>query len=811
MDRRLLAGLIAAAVTASQAHAGPPPKDDFDQLVGASKLAMMAQPGQALKLAGQALDRAKGQAPDPQREVRIATAEWLEGEALLRLNRADDAWPLIQHALSVVAVRSPNTNLHGRLIMARGNLSEMRAQPEPALQDYQAAFRIFGAAKEPRGQAMALQNIGSIYQDAGDDAKVLQYYAQSAETYQGDPALLITAHNNIGRALADQGKLPQAIDELRKALAVAREMDSAVLEVRILSNLASIEVKAGRLAPAEGHAQEGLRLAAADAGAAEWRPYLWGVLAQSAARKGDPELAAQYLDKTFAGVDLRKTTIVYRDFHETAADVYERLGQDRRAIEHLRAFKRLDDEARKLTASANATLMGAQFDYANEQSRIAALKAVALKREVALANSRNTITRILLGGASLLAAMLMAGVTVLRRSRNQIRETNKSLEKAVQARTEFLAMTSHEIRTPLNGILGMTQVLLQDRTVAAKVRDRVSVIQAAGQAMLSLVDDILNMAKIESGNLVLEPAVFDLHGMLRETAKLWAEKAQAKGLAFSTDWSAVPTRVVEDGGALRQVVSNLLSNAIKFTDKGWVTLQASVERQDRHEFLMLRVSDSGIGIPEDRLEEVFEAFRQVEGGITRRFEGTGLGLAICRRTVRAMGGELELASTLGQGSAFTIRLPLVRVDDAPGAPAQHADADGLAECIVLVATPNPLAQSLLRAALQPEVRAVEVTAALDEALRALTVRRADLVLVDGETLGLGGRNGLANLEKLVSGCGGAMVAVLCAADTKLDDSRILAAGAAAVLRKPVAADELVARLKAEWRAPSRAAARGAAA
>jgi nitrogen-specific signal transduction histidine kinase/ActR/RegA family two-component response regulator len=402
---------------------------------------------------------------------------------------------------------------------------------------------------------------------------------------------------------------------------------------------------------------------------------------------------------------------------------------------------------------------------------------------------------------------------VLRRSRNQIRETNKSLEKAVKARTEFLATTSHEIRTPLNGILGMTQVLLSDRTVPAKVRDRVSVIQAAGQAMLSLVDDILDMAKIESGNQVLTPAPFDLHAMLGETAKLWGEKAQAKGLAFSTDWRETPSRIVEDGGALRQVISNLLSNAIKFTDQGWVTLEAGVERDDRREVLVLRVRDTGIGIPEDQLEEIFEAFRQVERGITRRFGGTGLGLAICRRTLRAMDGDLEAASTLGQGSTFTIRLPLERADDeAARAIDLEAGARGLSDCVVLAATPNPLAQSLLRAALKPEVRAIEVAPTLEVALSALAVQMIDLVVVDGEMLGLGGRKGLANLEKLVAGCGDAQVAVLCAAETKIDEARLRAAGATSILRKPISAADLVVRLKAEWRAPSTPAAtrRGAA-
>jgi len=180
-----------------------------------------------------------------------------------------------------------------------------------------------------------------------------------------------------------------------------------------------------------------------------------------------------------------------------------------------------------------------------------------------------------------------------------------------------------------------------------------------------------------------------------------------------------------------------------------------------------------------------------------------------------MGGELDATSTLGEGSAFTIRLPLQRADAeaAPQAMAPAGEVEGLADCIVLVATPNPLAQSLMRAALQPEVRAVDVAGALNVALSALAVRRADLIVVDEEALGLGGRNGLANLATLVASSAGAQVAVLCAADGKIDDARLRAGGATIILRKPIAAGELVGQLKAAWRAPAKpkAARRGAAA
>ena len=395
----------------------------------------------------------------------------------------------------------------------------------------------------------------------------------------------------------------------------------------------------------------------------------------------------------------------------------------------------------------------------------------------------------------------------MRRSRERLRGANRklqasnaALDKALKARTEFLATTSHEIRTPLNAILGVTQVILADRTVGDGLRDKIALVQSSGDTMLALVEDILDVAKIETGALVITPVEMDLHKLLKDAGQLWSDKAKAKGLTLRAEQDAVPSWINEDQTRLRQIVFNLMSNAVKFTEAGEVGMRAAVESTPEGERLVLEVSDSGIGIPDDKLEEIFEAFRQVDGGVTRKYEGTGLGLAICRQLAVAMGGELSVRSTLGEGSVFTVRLPLRRVE-RKAAKVQGGDASGLAACAVLLVEGNPLAQSMLKASLGPQVGSIEVAASVDLALAALQTRRVDLILAEGRTLGADTAAAGEAVARLAGEAAGAKVSVLWPGSPD-DVQGLIGAGAAHVAQKPIGAADLVRQLKALFAAPA---------
>jgi signal transduction histidine kinase len=798
------AGFPAAGARAPQAASQP--TNAFEDKVAAAKSAMMTDPQVALQRSLEALDLAR-RGPAATQAEQVATAQWLQGESLLRLNRTGDAAPIIAEALATAAARVPNSKLYGDLMIAQADMRQTNGDVQAALAGFHDAYRAFGVAKQPRSQAMALMRIGSIYQDAGDYPKVLQYYAQAADLYPADVALLMTAENNIGNALKSQKKYAESVARFEGALQIARKLKGPQLEAQVLSNLAEAEIAGGRLDAAQGHLEEAQRIAAHDAGAHEEAPFIWGLQARVALQRHQPQAAAQMLARTFQGVDLKTSTMPFRDFHETAYQTYTQLGDDHLALAHLKAFKRLDDEARTVAASTNAALMSAQFDFANQTTRIAQLKAGQLQRDVQLARSRNVITTVLLIGFVLIAILLAVSVLWIRRSRNEVRAANgklslanHALEKALTARTEFLATTSHEIRTPLNGILGMTQVMLSERKLDPDLREKIALVHGAGEAMRALVDDILDIAKIETDGVTLNPVEFDLPQLCQETAQLWTARAKGKGIELNWDTAEAPDRIVEDAGRLRQILFNLLSNAIKFTQAGTVSLVTRVDQGANGEELVLAVTDTGIGIPADKLEEIFESFRQVDSSTTRNFEGTGLGLAICRRLAQAMGGDVGVESVLGEGSTITVRLPLVRAA-APekGWKDRRATPRALPDCRVLICDANPMTQAMIKASLQASSRSVEAVTSCAEVLDA-GPSRFDLVLIDANMLGAERQSRLEALRELAGAVKPAMVAVMTADIGEDEAGRLLGAGAGQIIKKPIAASALAGELRAGFEA-----------
>ena len=493
-----------------------------------------------------------------------------------------------------------------------------------------------------------------------------------------------------------------------------------------------------------------------------------------------------------------------RDLHRTAYQIFRKTGNAAEALSHLEALKQLDDQARVITASHTAALMSARFDFANQDLKISRLRAGQAERDAAIARARarlHTIVTVgVLAAATVISTLLGIGFVSIRRSRNEVRamnrtlqHTNADLEKALAAKSEFLATTSHEIRTPLNGILGMTQVILADRATPAPLRERVQLIHGSGETMRALVDDILDVAKMETGELRLHPAEMDLRRLLEDTLTVWAGQAETKRLAIERELDGCPAMIVADEVRLRQIVFNLMANAIKFTERGHVRLAAVAEpREDGGERLVIRISDSGIGIPAAKLADIFESFKQVDGGTTRQHGGTGLGLAICRNLARAMGGDVAVESVLGAGSTFILTLPLVRGAAVADPARDHVPPSRLSAAQLLVVEANPLAQGVLRAVLGSQVAGLAMVSDPDEAIARLAEGGIDHVLADGATLGLEVTAAVRLIEAATAS--GAVASLLWPAPEAELGAALEAAGAAQVIAKPISAPDLLARL-----------------
>ena len=267
----------------------------------------------------------------------------------------------------------------------------------------------------------------------------------------------------------------------------------------------------------------------------------------------------------------------------------------------------------------------------------------------------------------------------LAQANEQLDLRNREVERATQAKSEFLARMSHEIRTPMNAILGMAD-LLWETQLTAEQREYVRIFRRAGDNLLNLINDILDLSKVESGQMELEQVDFDLREVLEKAGEIIAVRAHAKGLELSCRIApGVPTLLAGDPGRLRQVILNLLGNSIKFTERG--ELAVTVEPAPGGASpgsLLFTVRDTGIGIPADKVDTIFESFSQVDSSVTRKYGGTGLGLAISKKFVELMGGRIWVESVLGEGSAFRFTAHLAARGSAPAPP----DFAGLS-CLVI--------------------------------------------------------------------------------------------------------------------------------
>ncbi|MBX2907287.1 MAG: tetratricopeptide repeat protein [Taibaiella sp.] len=714
-----------------------------------------------------------------------------------------------------------------------GNVYVRMGDYPKALDCFFSALRIVERLGDSERLANTSANIGLAYYYQNDFSNALQYDLKSLSIREllGDKRSLAAVNGNIGLVYYKQGNYSKALEHEFKAVKADIEIGYKYDEAIFTGYIGEIFTKQGRHQQAINYTSHAHKLAEeigdkhelALALTQTGRAYLQlvvdtirtketgkavGELALDvhvpeirvpSGRQARLNLAISFLSRGLDQAIKIDAPQIMQDCYQNLAAAYKLSGDYRRAMEHFELYTALRDSVYSTTNNKKIVQLEMRYVFDKKEDSLRRLqeqKDIISRAEISKQKSEKRF--LLVGGVLML---ILAGgslyfLAFTRKAKKEIELQKNRAEQSERFKQQFLANMSHEIRTPMNAVLGMTTLTL-DTSLSEKQRNYMTAVKKSAESLLVIINDILDLSKLEAGKLELEHIPFRLSEQLKQVVDTMQFKVEEKGLRLSTEVAAdVPDILIGDPSRLNQVLINLVGNAIKFTEKG--SVRVVVEKLPGADAaLCFRVIDQGIGIPTDKLGKLFQSFSQADASTSRKYGGTGLGLSISKTLVELQGGKMDVKSVEGEGSEFSFVIVYGVADESMlpqqggGTNATVASLDGIR---LLVAEDNEYNQIVIRDTINSLIRNVHIDIADNGrmAVQLLEANDYDVVLMDIQMPELNGLDATAHIrKKLPETKRNVPVIALTASVLNTDLDKCTKAGMNAYVPKPFKREELL--------------------
>lgn len=741
-------------------------------------------------------------------QVNAATAHiW----ALQRIGRNGDAAELVDETVRTLPLEEAPLEIAAEFEASAGWIKNVSGKSGEAFAHYKKAYDLWLELHDDKNIARLYAYMANLYKNAGDKERAWDYYASAWEKLKNTPAsynhaLVLT---NWGYSLIEADRPAEALEKLRQAELISDALDNRRIKAFVLENIGAAQVQLGDM---EG-AEESLRRAAdlsRELGLTDVLAAISSSLALIELDRGNPHKAAAYARRRLESDVKRADVTAIRNAHELMAKVREAQGRPNDALYHLREYIKYGEQISSEQARSRGAIADVELELIKSEQQIEELKIAQEASQKLLARGR-AIAVITFSAAMLIGAALVVLAFLYRSQRRakaladersrQLAISEEKANAANRSKSEFLASISHEIRTPLNGVLGMTQALSME-DLRPEQKEKVDIILDSGKTLTALLNDVLDLSKVEAGKLEISPVEGDLRHSLLRLQKLWSSSAGEKGVALTLSVDdSVAQRLRFDPVRVRQCVSNLVSNAVKFTENGRVDIAVHAEnRGSGKQLVTIEVSDTGIGMSEATLEQLFTPFSQADASTTRKYGGTGLGLSIARKLARLMNGDIVATSALEKGScfAFTFEAEICAAKSldrlTSDAWAHERIAEALSGVRVLVVDDNAVNRQIVRLMLSASDPIVAEAENGKLALEALERGTFDLVLLDAHMPVMDGMETLRRIRMSGKPWKDIPVIALTADAMSGDRERFLDAGMSGYVSKPINHRDLTAEI-----------------